>query len=650
MTSRHCSSSPFATASHAAIFPPSIENIGTGLRLMAERHFSRCSVTPRNVRDVIKRELSSMQKGKIEEREEDDGSMRSLNQFCSEVAKRFNLQNLNPYNTGIMFSINETEERSREPPQQYLSRQPNSRLQSDVFPSTTSYHHSQQYTPPRQNPPHMYRPHPSMPLQQNLHITSSFASPQHRHMDRRTPPMYPSDIYPPQPIYLNESSFIRESTGWSCRHCSSLPLSFRAPNSFYPNITPPPPWYTEYHLQRCTGTRFYQQPIEHSGHDPDALSLESALDYLSSNSNHDSHLVLDEDKSLLSDYFFYLMKQLQLCCFSESDRKIRGGKRDNVKLGFSGFECRHCAKFNPSTSRKFFWSNVDRLANSYAEIVTHVLNCKSCPEKIKKSLHVLKVNHPNQISQLPRGSQKVFFRRMWRRMHADSITEHEEDAIQDDSTFTTISTTTTIPKPPISSTFLSVPEDKDWLSDIDCIMRRNLEVFCASHGDVIAAQAYCNVPIHIGQVGIRCRHCAASSDGAKSNAMCFPDSIDGIYDAVGELHKSHIESCSNIPADVSKELASMKTSTSLSSVSKRYYILAAKTLGIIDTPQGMRMSRGKIFIPTTVDVTSKSSQDKVDNSSSTKKSNEEDKEELCRKRKASSLPKNNEHCKKQSTL
>ena len=50
------------------------------------------------------------------------------------------------------------------------------------------------------------------------------------------------------------------------------------------------------------------------------------------------HLVLvqEDDALLLSQYFYYLMMQLQICYFAESDRKTRGGKRDNIAVGFGG--------------------------------------------------------------------------------------------------------------------------------------------------------------------------------------------------------------------------------------------------------------------------------------------------------------------------
>ena len=81
--------------------------------------------------------------------------------------------------------------------------------------------------------------------------------------------------------------------------------------------------------------------------------------------------LLTEDKQLITDYFFFLMRQLEVCHFEEVDRKAR--KRENIKIGFGGLKCRHCTTNSGSSGRKFFWSNVDRLANSFAEIPAHIM-------------------------------------------------------------------------------------------------------------------------------------------------------------------------------------------------------------------------------------------------------------------------------------
>ena len=369
-------------------------------------------------------------------------------------------------------------------------------------------------------------------------------------------------------------------------------------------------------------------------------------------------LVLDEDKALLTDYFFHLIRQLKLCRFSEADRKTRGGKRENIAVGYGGLQCIHCSE--APTARKFFWSNVDRLANSFAEIPGHILKCRRCPNELKSALAELKRKHPEQMARLARGSQKVFFRRMWRRLHPEdsvgkgptkSLATPKKSSTSSPSTpqRTTPQTSSTsrgdgntrdngfrgtkipvdspgtsgdenaivverssleaakalaassgisTPPSPSSRVRLAIPEDKEWLSDMDCFIRGNLEVFCATEDDVEVAQQDRKYPVLIGQVGIRCIHCALTNNGtgARGPAVSFPYSINGIYESVREFQRLHLDSCTNLPKGVKSRLLGFRGCSSLSSVLRKYYILAARGLGMHDTPEGIRSGAEPIAV------------------------------------------------------
>ena len=330
-------------------------------------------------------------------------------------------------------------------------------------------------------------------------------------------------------------------------------------------------------------------------------------------------LILPDDALLLTQYFYYLMLQLQLCHFVETDRKTRGGKRDNIVVGFGGLQCRHC-HIRPD-ARKFFWSDVDRLANSFAEIPNHVLKCRECPEDIKRNLRYLKTLHAEQMAKLPRGSQKVFFRRMWRRIHKDEdqlIENSPSPTAAEEGTDGNSSHQPSTPaeadtldglKPPDASgpvspkntavnnasnesrTLLAIDDDKDWLSDMDCFVRRNLEVFTVTPSDLEHANQDLRQPIRLGQVGIRCVHCAKTEAGARGTAVYYPTSIDHVYENVRNFQRYHFDLCVNVPPEVQTELAGLSQCTSLSSVLRRYYVLAAKALGMVDAPYGVRMQQ-----------------------------------------------------------
>jgi len=386
-------------------------------------------------------------------------------------------------------------------------------------------------------------------------------------------------------------------------------------------------------------------------------------------------LVLEEDRLLLTEYFYYLMKQLRLVRFSEADRRTRGGKREKIQVGYGGLQCVHCVDI-PNT-RKFFWSNVDRLANSFAEIPSHVLKCRRCPQPTKDALLQLKQCHAEQMTRLPRGSQKVFFRRMWRRLHDADPQDNVPGSVDPSTGYPTpssmmptphsggyqghagggggppmrpspldtrafhpssvaaaptaqstsdISPTATSgsdesiyflqrpskegakalavasiqpgPPSPNSRVLLAIPEDKEWLSDIDCFIRRQLEVFCATEEDVQAASEDRKYPVKEGQVGIRCIHCAMAKngDGAKGQAVAYPFSISGIYESAREFQRLHLETCENLPLSAKSKLESLKGSSSLSSVLRKYFILAAQALGLQDSIHGIRAGAEAVAI------------------------------------------------------
>ena len=386
-------------------------------------------------------------------------------------------------------------------------------------------------------------------------------------------------------------------------------------------------------MDQCLMVPFDQPPKAAIGARSDA-ALKATIEYLeeeekriesqkkdSDDEDNERELVLLEDKSLLTDYFFHIMKQLRFCRFSESDRKTRGGKRDNIKVGFGGLKCVHCS--DSQNSRKFFWSNVDRLANSFAEIPSHVLKCRRCPVQTKQALQALKQRHSEQMTQLPRGSQKVFFRRMWRRLHdmkddqQSSSTNVNQQTSKDDKSADDAATSTDANKDdrssqgniivgmstecaakaladyasgikPYTRILLAIDEDKSWLSDMDCFIRSNLEVFCASKYDIEFAESDRKYPITEGQIGIRCIHCATSKGGARGTSVAFPPFINGIYESVREFHRVHLTSCPHLPDKSKNKLQTLKGSSSLSSVLRKYYVEAAEALGIYDTDEGMR--------------------------------------------------------------
>jgi hypothetical protein len=241
--------------------------------------------------------------------------------------------------------------------------------------------------------------------------------------------------------------------------------------------------------------------------------------------------------------------------------------------------CKHCS--HRPDARKFFWSDVDRLANSFAEIPSHVMRCKRCPGEVKNNLASFKLLHPEQMARLPRGSQKVFFRRLWRRLHGSKDTS-ENDIIEH----------------PEGKVLLCIGEDKDWLSDLDCFVRSNVEVYIANEDDIEHYKHDRKYAIMEGNVGLRCIHCAHLKHQDRSAGACFfPNTISSVYEATREFQKNHLPNCPFLPPGSKEKLNCNSTSSSLTSVLRRYYVLAAKALGMVDTQDGVRAAEGSKLDP-----------------------------------------------------
>jgi len=137
---------------------------------------------------------------------------------------------------------------------------------------------------------------------------------------------------------------------------------------------------------------------------------------------------------------------------------------------------------------------------------------------------------------------------------------------------------------------LAIPQDTEWgLSDLDILVRNNLEVFQATEDDVLSAHLDGKFPINCGQIGIRCIYCAHKNvEGARRGAVMYPYSLNSLFECTRILQIMHLEQCPHVPDDLRKKIASLKRSffsigtMALSSSLRRYYIVSAKSLGLFD--------------------------------------------------------------------
>ncbi|KAL3808837.1 hypothetical protein ACHAXA_003888 [Cyclostephanos tholiformis] len=149
---------------------------------------------------------------------------------------------------------------------------------------------------------------------------------------------------------------------------------------------------------------------------------------------------------------------------------------------------------------------------------------------------------------------------------------------------------------------LALPEDEEWLTPLHCFVRRYCaEAFVATHEDVAAPCMGKRKHVSVNQVGIRCQYCSSAhtasigqGDTAKAgseNGIVYPSLISRIYNSSINLLQRHFSGCPRVPPEILSRYKELKCSGSRSGASKKYWALSAQKLGLIDTPDGIRLDK-----------------------------------------------------------
>jgi hypothetical protein len=156
---------------------------------------------------------------------------------------------------------------------------------------------------------------------------------------------------------------------------------------------------------------------------------------------------------------------------------------------------------------------------------------------------------------------------------------------------------------------LDAPEDARALNPLHCFIRKHVELFSANEDDVKAPCPGRKTRLTLGQVGIRCKHCANVPPRERvKRAVCYPPSIDGIYHSVSNMKFDHFGICPCLPADSKKELEALRSGgrrpssksgsrgKSSSTNTAHYYRDAAIAKGLVDTDKGIRFGQQRLSV------------------------------------------------------
>mmetsp|Transcript_7296 Transcript_7296/g.13326 ORF Transcript_7296/g.13326 Transcript_7296/m.13326 type:complete len:391 (+) Transcript_7296:113-1285(+) len=150
----------------------------------------------------------------------------------------------------------------------------------------------------------------------------------------------------------------------------------------------------------------------------------------------DSDLVVLKDRDLVPDALFVAMAQMKPCKLTQADRV---GCYKTREIGFVGMCCKHCGG-QPGFGR-YFPNSVRSLAQTTTSqtILKHIGGkCRFCPPTIRKAVLELQrqqAHKEGMATGRPRyGSRKIFFQRMWARLHGKSQPEEEPTGEHSDET------------------------------------------------------------------------------------------------------------------------------------------------------------------------------------------------------------------------
>jgi len=134
--------------------------------------------------------------------------------------------------------------------------------------------------------------------------------------------------------------------------------------------------------------------------------------------------------------------------------------------------------------------------------------------------------------------------------------------------------------------------DYQTLSEYQMLVRKQIELFEANCDDVDANAQGRNKPVTLGQVGIRCRHCAYDQQRRTRGAVYYPSKLESIYQAAQHMASIHlVEHCPRIPADVRAQLLQLRQQQQKSSSGgggKRQWAEKARALGVREDEHGLR--------------------------------------------------------------
>jgi hypothetical protein len=131
------------------------------------------------------------------------------------------------------------------------------------------------------------------------------------------------------------------------------------------------------------------------------------------------------------------------------------------------------------------------------------------------------------------------------------------------------------------------------LSPYQCLVRQQMELFEASEDDVQFNISKMSKAIAVGQVGLRCRHCAVLPPFARPKAaVYYPRTLDSLYQFGQNMVKNHhCGSCMKIDEGTKQKLLHLQEERRRGKGGRERWAEAARAMGVVEGQRGLQFTR-----------------------------------------------------------
>jgi hypothetical protein len=123
-------------------------------------------------------------------------------------------------------------------------------------------------------------------------------------------------------------------------------------------------------------------------------------------------LITPEDRSLVPEFLYVLLSNVQLVRLTEAERI---GNRRSLQAGLPGFGCRYCCEHRRLGLCRVFPARRRTLPGKITDLHDHIRRCTVCPAEVKEHIEHL---HKQMQREGPadQEEEKEFFDRIWARL------------------------------------------------------------------------------------------------------------------------------------------------------------------------------------------------------------------------------------------